>query len=288
MIRFAAHLLIVIIVGIVTYQLATIAFKIIPPSKKLKASSRQSLPDINKLCRPLFSFVGRFLYMEPYRESNQQESLMRAGIDLSPREYLGRSICGAAFGLLIAFWGYLMGSKFIIGTGILFAVALFGISNDDVNQRLKEKDAEIRKELPKFVSTIIVSLRSEKNIIKIIESYIKDARPALRSDLEVLLSQMSTGNIETALRNFDIRMGAQEISSLTTSLIYIENGVDQTAALQYLESDMRQAQATLRRLELDKLPGKMRASFVPIGLVLILMFFYTIGWSVIKNFTLFL
>lgn len=287
MIRFLCQILLVFIVGYCAYVILGRVLNIVPTPKKLSMQVKKRGLDINQTFRPLFSFVSKFVYMEPQKEQVQQETLYRAGINLTPKEVVARSICGLAIGLAVALWGTLLGNTLFTIIGIVLGIALFGMSSDDATQRLKEKDAEVKKELPKFVSTIIVSLRSEKNIIKIIESYIKDARPALRSDLEILLSQMSTGNIETALRNFDIRMGAQEITSLTTCLIYIENGIDQTAALQYLESDMRQAQATLRRLELDKLPGKMRTAFVPVAFVLIAIFFYTIGMSIVNSFVMF-
>lgn len=288
MIKFLAQLVIVIIIGYATYEIMTLALGVVPTAKQLKMNRKKAAPDLNKTFKPIFHAVGKFLYMEPSSEAAKADTLRRAGIDLTPREYLARSILGLLFGLLVCFWGFLAKINGFVLIGLLLGVALFGVSNDEANKRLKEKDAEVKKELPKFVSTIVVSLRSEKNIVKVIESYIKDAKPALRSDLEVLLSQMSTGNIEAALRNFDLRIGAQEVSSLVTSLIYIENGVDQTAALQYLESDMRQAQSTIRRLELEKLPGKMRRAFVPVGIVLIAMFFYTIFMQIFENFTLFL
>lgn len=288
MIKFLAQLVLVIIIAYAGYEAATLALGIAPTAKQLKTSRKKQAPDLNATFRPLFHAVGKILYMEPNSEAAKRETLQRAGIDLTPREYMARSVLGLLIGLLICLWGWMANNNMFIFIGVIFGVALFGVTNDEANQRLKEKDAEIKKELPKFISTIIVSLRSEKNIIKVIEAYIKDARPALRSDLEVLLSQMTTGNIETALRNFDLRIGAPEVSTLVTSLIYIENGVDQTAQLGYLESDMRQAQATLRRLELEKLPGKMRRAFVPVGIVLIAMFFYTIFMQIFENFALFL
>ena len=288
MIKFLTQLLFVVLIAWATYLLMSLVLGIVPPPKKLKAASKKKGPDLDVLLRPIYAFIGRFMYMEPNREAAQAETLQRAGIPLTPREVMGRSILGAAFGVLITIWGTVTNNKIFMLSGVVLAVALYGRSSDEANQRLKEKDAEVKRELPKFVSTIVVALKSEKNIVKIVEAYIKDAKPALRSDLEVLLSQMSTGNIETALRNFDSRMGAQEVSSLVTSLIYIENGVDQTAALQYLEKDMRQAMATQRRLELEKLPGKMRSTFLPCGIVLIIIFFYAVALQIFNNFTLFL
>lgn len=287
MLTFLLKVVFVIIFGYDAFLFFTLVLGIIDP-KKIKPQKKKNGPDLNTKLKPLFQFIGRFLYMEENKERAQTERLQRAGINLTPREVMARSILGAVLGLLVCLWGATAGSTLYTLLGVVLGVALFGMSSDEANKRLKEKDAEVKKELPKFVSTIIVSLRTEKNIIRVIESYIKDAKPALRSDLEVLLSQMTTGNIETALRNFDARMGAQEISSLVTSLIYIENGVDQTAALQYLESDMRQAQAALRRSELDKLPGKMRASFTPVAVVLIVICFYAILMQIFSGFTLFL
>lgn len=288
MIKFLTQLLFVVLIAWATYLLMSLILGIVPPPKKLKTAAKKKGPDLDVLLRPIYAFIGRFMYMEPNREAAQVETLQRAGIPLTPREVMGRSILGAAFGVLITIWGTVTNNKIFMLSGVVLAVALYGRSSDEANQRLKEKDAEVKRELPKFVSTIVVALKSEKNIVKIVEAYIKDAKPALRSDLEVLLSQMSTGNIETALRNFDSRMGAQEVSSLVTSLIYIENGVDQTAALQYLEKDMRQAMATQRRLELEKLPGKMRSTFLPCGIVLIIIFFYAVALQIFNNFTLFL
>ena len=289
MIRFLLQIVFILAIGGAAYLVASVALNIAPKPRKLKTKVRKSTgPDLNQMLRPVLQFLSRFMYMEDSREVMQKELLIRAGIDLEPKEVMARSILGAVFGFLFTVWAYLINNTFLMIVGVVLGCALFGISNNEAAERLKEKDIEVRKELPKFVSTIVVSLRSERNIINIIESYIKDAKPALRSDLEILLSQMKTGNIEAALRNFDMRMGAAEISSLCTSLIYIENGVDQTAALQYLESDMRQAQSTIRRLELEKLPGKMRRSFIPVGIVLIGMFFYTVFMQIFQNFTLFI
>ena len=289
MIRFLLQIVFILAIGGAAYLVASVVLNIAPKPRKLKTKVRKSTgPDLNQMLRPVLQFLSRFMYMEDSREVMQKELLIRAGIDLEPKEVMARSILGAVFGFLFTVWAYLINNTFLMIVGVVLGCALFGISNNEAAERLKEKDIEVRKELPKFVSTIVVSLRSERNIINIIESYIKDAKPALRSDLEILLSQMKTGNIEAALRNFDMRMGAAEISSLCTSLIYIENGVDQTAALQYLESDMRQAQSTIRRLELEKLPGKMRRSFIPVGIVLIGMFFYTVFMQIFQNFTLFI
>ena len=286
MITFLTQAVLVILFGYIAYLLFTLILGIVD-SKQLKASKKKKKADLNALFLPLFRAIGKLLYMEESKERAQADRLQRAGIMLTPREVMARSILGAALGLLVCIWGVLAGKTLYSLVGIVLGVALFGMSGDEANKRLKEKDTEVKKELPKFVSTIIVSLKTEKNIIRVIEAYIKDARPALRSDLEVLLSQMTTGNIETALRNFDARMGAQEVSNLVTSLIYIENGIDQTAALQYLESDMRQAQAVIRRQELEKLPGKMRTSFTPVALVLIVICFYAIFMQLFSGFTLF-
>ena len=289
MIRFLLQIVFILAIAGAAYLVASVVLNIAPKPRKLKTKVRKSTgPDLNQMLRPVLQFLSRFMYMEDSREVMQKELLIRAGIDLEPKEVMARSILGAVFGFLFTVWAYLINNTFLMIVGVVLGCALFGISNNEAAERLKEKDIEVRKELPKFVSTIVVSLRSERNIINIIESYIKDAKPALRSDLEILLSQMKTGNIEAALRNLDMRMGAAEISSLCTSLIYIENGVDQTAALQYLESDMRQAQSTIRRLELEKLPGKMRRSFIPVGIVLIGMFFYTVFMQIFQNFTLFI
>ena len=238
--------------------------------------------------RKIITFLARYVYMEKTKEAAKAEQLARAGIRLTPKEYIARAALGVIVGLFVVLWGKAAHISSFTFLGLLLGFVLGGYSLDEVNRILKDKDVEVAKELPKFVSTIVASLRSNKNIIRVIQSYMKDAKPALKSDLEMLVLEMNTGNIEDALRRFEIRMGSPEISRLVTSLVYIENGIDQTTALEYLESDMRLKQHELRREELAKLPGKMRKTFIPVGIVLIVIFFYTVMFQILNTFSTFI
>lgn len=233
-------------------------------------------------------FLSKFMYIEKTKEESLNETLIRAGIALTPKEYYARAVLGSLVGVAVLFWGRAAKMTSFTVLGAVLAIALGGYLLDETNQRLKVKDAEVKKELPRFVNTIIVARKTKSNLSEIFESYMKDAKPALRSELEKVVLEMNTGNIETALRRFDARMGADEISRLTTSLIYIENGKDQAAALQYLGDDMKQAVREARKEEHSKLPGKMRRSFLPVGLILIIIFFYAIALQIVANFTIFI
>ncbi len=79
--------------------------------------------------------------------------------------------------------------------------SLFG----EVNDRLKEKDELIESELPKFIRAIVQGLKTEKDVIKLLESYSTIAGKGLQYDIEVLVLDLKSGNFENAMLDFDKR-----------------------------------------------------------------------------------
>ena len=105
----------------------------------------------------------------------------------------------------------------------------------------------------------------------------------MRSELEVLLADMQTSDVQRALMRFDNRMNSAEISRLVAALIEIDRGTDATMTLQYLAQDMTTLHRSLIQKELDKRPGQMRRAILPSGVILVVMMFYIMIMAVVTS-----
>ena len=69
----------------------------------------------------------------------------------------------------------------------ILAVIVYFHFFGEVNDKLKEKDESIERELPKFVRAIVQGLKTEKDVIKLLENYGEIAGKGLQYDIEVLI-----------------------------------------------------------------------------------------------------
>lgn len=79
----------------------------------------------------------------------------------------------------------------------ILAVIVYFHFFGEVNDRLKEKDELIESELPKFIRAIVQGLKTEKDVIKLLESYSTIAGKGLQYDIEVLVLDLKSGNFES-------------------------------------------------------------------------------------------
>lgn len=68
----------------------------------------------------------------------------------------------------------------------------------------------ILQEMPRFVRTICRSLQSDRDLYNVISAYRKVAGPELGDELDILLTKMKSGNVQTALIYFENRLGSPE------------------------------------------------------------------------------
>ena len=76
------------------------------------------------------------------------------------------------------------------------------------------------------------------DLIQVFEDYLKVSSEVFYYDIAVLILDMKAKDIETALRNFNERVGLVEVSFLTNALIGLYRGEHQAEALHYLAKDM--------------------------------------------------
>ena len=181
--------------------------------------------------------------------------------------------------------------KFLLIIGIYFGIVVILLlmvytmmkQRDVLTEKVRKKEFLIAQEMPRFVRTICRSLQSDRDLFNVISAYHKVAGPELGNELDILLAEMKSGNVQSALIHFEDRLGTPEAFRLCSALRDISLGVDQTATLAYMADDMARAAKENIRKELSLRPGKMRRTYYPAIAVCIVMILYVLVMYVIHN-----
>lgn len=242
---------------------------------------------------PMAKPVSRWIKLELEHEMKMAAMLKRGGLDLTPREYYARAIVCAAITLPFSLLLFAIGASNIAPVTLAFSIVVYFHFMTDLKDALKEKKRLIEIELPSFVRSILYKLQDirENNertvvqidLIQVFEDYLKVSSPVFYYDVAVLIVEMKAKDIETALRNFNERIGLIEVSFLTNALIGLYRGEHQGEALQYLAKDMDLKAREALRKNLDRLPGKIKIASIPLVVTTLASLLYVIGSHLIKS-----
>lgn len=233
--------------------------------------------------KPAAGLIAPYIRMADFKEKRMQVQLARAGIPLSPKEYLARSVLMAAAAMILSGLFVYVTMKHMLPVSVILGVIVFFHFHGEVKDKLKDKDKMIEAELPKFIRAIVQGMKTEKDIIKLLETYETIAGKGLKYDIEVLIMDLKSGNFEEGMMDFDKRVGNAYISRLSKALISANRGDNQDSALNYLMSDMGLlAKETMQR-ELNKRPGRVKALSIPVVIVAVAALFYVIGVNLFNS-----
>lgn len=232
---------------------------------------------------PFVRILSPLFKMAEFKEKRMSIQLARAGIPLTPREYVARSVLMAGAALIFSGLLLLLTMRNMLPIACILSVVVYFHFNSEIKDKLKAKDKLIEAELPKFVRAIVQGLKTEKDVIKLLETYQTIAGGGLKYDIEVLIMDLKSGNFEDAMISFDKRVGNAYISRLTKALVSVNRGDNQDSTLNYLISDMGLlAKETMQR-ELNKRPGRVKMLVIPIVLVAVSTLFYVIGMHLFNS-----
>jgi hypothetical protein len=248
---------------------------------------------LRKFIMPLVKPVSRWIRLDLEKEMKMAAMLKRGGLDLTPREYYARAILCAVFTLPLSLLLLAVGTPNIAPVTLIFTVIVYFHFMTDLKDTLKEKKRLIEIELPSFVRSILYKLDDiqghsdrtvvQVDLIQVFEDYLKVSSEVFYYDIAVLILDMKAKDIETALRNFNERVGLVEVSFLTNALIGLYRGEHQAEALHYLAKDMDIKAREALRKNLNRLPGKIKIASIPLVVVTLASLLYVIGSHLIKS-----
>ena len=252
---------------------------------KIAVKSRQSLLDslLTVVVMPIVKIVSPFIMIADYKEKRMAKQLRRAGIPLDPKEYYARSIVMAVLSTAVTYIMLVLTVKSMSLVSVILGIVVYFHFQGEIKDKLKAKDRLIEAELPKFIRAIVQGLRTEKDIIKLLETYQTIAGEGLRYDIEVLIMDLKSGNFEEGMTEFEKRLGNSYVSRLAKALIAVNRGDDQSSMLNYLLSDMGLLAKEMMQRELNKRPGRVKMLVIPIVLVAVVALFYVIGANLFSS-----
>lgn len=235
------------------------------------------------MIRCLTGLACHFVYLDDNAAEALSRQLTRAELSITPKEFTARRYVILFFGFI----GAIICVLFRFWLGLLLCVLLASLGlmkqRDALQSKLKEKDEAIAIEMPRFVRTICRNLRGNRDIYAALHSYRKVSGPVLGAELDILLALIRAGNIQSALQQFQTRIGSEEVYRLCSALLEIDRGIDQTATLDYLADDMaRQSKLRIQK-QLSTRPAKMRRSYYPAVGVCIAMILYVLVAFVVNQ-----
>ena len=233
--------------------------------------------------KQILALTARLVFLDEAAASKLGKDLEKAGLSISPQAYTARKYLTVFAG--VGLTAVSVALQFYFGVLIFLPVTVFFLmkQRDALNAKVKKKELAISQQMPRFVRTICRSLQTDRDLYNVIGAYRKAAGPELGGELDILLAEMQSGNVQIALAHFENRLGTAEAFRLCAALRDMSMGVDQTATLSYIADDMaRQARENTKR-ELSLRPGKMRRTYYPAIAVCIAMILYVLVVYVINN-----
>ena len=189
---------------------------------KIAVKSQQSFFDtlLTVVVMPIVKIVSPCIMIADYKEKRMAKQLNRAGIPLTPKEYYARSIVIAVISTVASYVMLVATIKGMSIVALILGVVVYFHFNGEIKDKLKVKDRLIEAELPKFIRAIVQGLRTEKDIIKLLQTYQTIAGVGLKYDIEVLIMDLKSGNFEEGMTEFEKRLGNSYVSRLTKALMH--------------------------------------------------------------------
>ncbi len=221
-------------------------------------------------------FAG-ILRLNEFKRAQLEADLKTAQMDITPEMFKANAIVKAlvvgVFAVPILFILPILSPVIVI-----LAIILYSLEVKSVSRKIREKRQKIEFELPRLVFTIEKTLKHNRDVLYMLESYKDNAGEQMKYELEITIADMKSGNYESAITRLEARVGSSQMSDVCRGLIGILRGDDTQmywASLTIKFSDIQRQQL---RLQAQKAPRKVKRlsmcllfCFMLIYIVVILM-----------------
>ena len=197
------------------------------------------------------------LPMDPFKRSQLEADLRTAQMDVTPEMFRANAIVKA---MLVGIMAIPMAFIFpLLCPVVLFlAVFLYNIEIKSVSKRIQGKRAKIEYELPRLVFNIEKTLKHNRDVLYMLESYSKTAGPEMKHELDITAADMRSGNYEAAITRLESRVGSSMMSDVCRGLIGVLRGDDTEMYWASLAIKFSDAQRQQLRIQAQQVPRKVK------------------------------
>ena len=197
------------------------------------------------------------LPMDPFTKSQLEADLRTAQMDVTPEMFRANAIVKA---MLVGIMAIPMAFIFpLLCPVVLFlAVFLYNMEIKSVSKRIQGKRAKIEYELPRLVFNIEKTLKHNRDVLYMLESYSKTAGPEMKHELDITAADMRSGNYEAAITRMESRVGSSMMSDVCRGLIGVLRGDDTEMYWASLAIKFSDAQRQQLRIQAQQVPRKVK------------------------------
>ena len=205
----------------------------------------------------LAQWLAKALPMDPFKKSQLEADLKTAQVDLTPEMFRANAIVKA---MLVGIMAIPMAFIFpLLCPVVLFlAVFLYNMEIKSVSKRIQGKRAKIEYELPRLVFNIEKTLKHNRDVLYMLESYSKTAGPEMKHELDITAADMRSGNYEAAITRMESRVGSSMMSDVCRGLIGVLRGDDTEMYWASLAIKFSDAQRQQLRIQAQQVPRKVK------------------------------
>ena len=229
-------------------------------SKAVESLSKQQKEKTSGLdvwLKGLAMWLTGKLRLNEFKRAQLEADLKTAQMDMSPEMFKANAIVKA---LLIGVFAIPMLFIFpLLSPVVLFlAVFLYNREVKSVSRRIKEKRSRIEYELPRLVFTIDKTLKHNRDVLYMLESYAENAGTEMKHELNITAADMRSGNYEAAITRLEARVGSSMMSDVCRGLIGILRGDDTAMYWASLSIKFNDIQRQQLRLQAVRVPRKVK------------------------------
>lgn len=201
--------------------------------------------------------VGRFIRLTETDKKRWEATLKSAEIKLSPETYVARAWVKAGLTLLFVIPALLF-IPLLFPVVLFLSIAIYFKEIRSASDAVKERREDIEYELPRFVATLTQEFMASRNVLSILETYKVNAGPSFKSELEITIADMRSGNYGEAIRRFEGRIGSSKLSQVCAGLQNVLDGSDGVVYFQTLTFSLKQMEIQRLKSLAKTRPGKIR------------------------------
>lgn len=257
------------------YNLAKIALRV--PNEKVTKSLTGALSPKIKPTSKLTAFndglataLARFVHLNDYKRDRLAGYLYVAQMQITPEEYTAQSIVPLIECLILAIPIYFMAP--VISLGLIGAgIWLWRKSLHRVHKFIATKQAQIDRDLPRFVTALINDLEYTHDAITILEKHKNEYSDYWAYEMSITIADMRSGNYVAALQRLRCRVRSKNLNDVVNELIMMVRGYDTAQSWHTLEIRFRELGLQELRKRAKLIPDKVHnlSLFLILGVLLI-------------------
>ena len=214
--------------------------------------------------------VSRFIRMDEYKRHRMANTLIAAGLDMTPELFTAYALVKSG-SIALGIIPCLFVLPIIAPVMPVLAILTYFKTMQGADEKMKAKRDEIENDLPRFVASITQELKSSRDVLGIMDNYKKSAGEVFATELDILTADMRSGSYEAALTRFEARINSPMLSDIVRGLIGVLRGDDGGVYFQMLSHDMKQLELQRLKARALKVPPKIRV----FSFILLMCFMFT-------------